>query len=420
MVVWIRNYWLLIGAVVVFDVYISHKVHWAFWKKKGVEKQTKVVEWIDAIIFAVIAATIIRMFFIEAYTIPTSSMEKSLLVGDYLFVSKVSYGPRIPNTPIAFPFAHHTLPLTKTTPAYLEWVKWPFKRLSGLGDVERYNCVVFNFPEGDTVVLERQNESYHQLCRDYGRNNIHKQFNVVVRPVDKKENYIKRCVAIPGDKLQVKHGQLFINDAEQKLYSGMQYKYIIVTNGTRINPKILKRIGVSFEDQERSYISSNQFVLPLQKIMVDKIKKLPNVISITKYENKNDAHAYIWPHNVNFTWNEDNFGPITIPKKGESINLSLTNLPLYQRLITAYEGNDLVVKDSVIYINGNVADTYTFNMDYYWMMGDNRHSSQDSRFWGFVPEDHIVGKALFIWLSLDKDNKFLKKIRWNRFFKFVD
>ncbi|MCK4664843.1 MAG: signal peptidase I [Bacteroidales bacterium] len=416
---WIGNYWLLIGIAVIFDIYITKKVHWAFWKKKGVKKQTKLVEWVDALIFAIIAATLIRMFFIEAYTIPTSSMEKSLLVGDYLFVSKVSYGPRIPNTPIAFPFAHHTMPLTKTTKAYLEWVKWPYKRLAGFGEVKRNDCVVFNFPEGDTVVLQHQERSYYQMCRNYGRENLWNQFDISVRPVDKKENYIKRCVAIPGDTLQIIHGQLYINNAKQKYFQGVQYRYIIETNGTRINPKILKKMDVSLEDQDRAYISNTQYILPLTNENADKIGKFANVISITKLENEKDASNYIFPHDTVYPWNEDNFGQIIIPKKGVTINLDINNLPLYRRLIGLYEHNELKVVDNKIFINGEETDKYTFKMDYYWLMGDNRHSSQDARFWGFVPEDHVVGKAVFIWLSLDKDKKFLGKIRWNRLFRTI-
>jgi signal peptidase I len=417
-VIWVGNYWLLIGTPIFFDLYISKKVHWAFWKKKGVKKQTKVVEWVDALIFAVVAATLIRMFFIEAYTIPTSSMEKSLLVGDYLFVSKVSYGPRIPNTPVAFPFAHHTLPLTKSTPAYLQWVKWPYHRLAGFGEVKRNDAVVFNFPEGDTVAVEHQEQSYYQMVRMIGRENVWNRFNIVVRPKDKKENYIKRCVGVPGDKLEIKHGQLYINNEPQEYFPGQQYRYIILTNGTRLNPRVLKRIGVSYEDQMNSQ-SSNQYFLPLTDEMLEKIESLPNVDTVIKNENQNDAHDYIWPHHPNFKWNEDNFGPILLPQKGVIIPLTIENLPLYERLIRTYEENELKVVDGKIYINGEETNEYAPKLDYYWMMGDNRHSSQDSRFWGFVPEDHIVGKAVFIWLSLDKDKKFLKKIRWNRLFKGI-
>ena len=215
-VLWLGNFWFLLGIPLIFDIYITKLVHWAFWKKKGVEKQTKTVEWIDAIIFAVVAASFIRTFFIEAYTIPTSSMEKTLLVGDYLFVSKVSYGPRLPNTVLAIPFAHHTMPLTKYTPAFLTWIEEPYKRLKGLGKVERNDEVVFNFPEGDTVVLQHQEQSYYEMVRELGRKQVWDNFDIAVRPVDKKENYIKRCVAIAGDTIEVKHGWLYVNGKPQK------------------------------------------------------------------------------------------------------------------------------------------------------------------------------------------------------------
>lgn len=420
-VIWNGNYWWLLVEIAIFDIYITGKVHWAFWKKKGVKKQTRLVEWIDALIFAVIAASFIRTYFIEAFTIPTSSMEKSLLVGDYLFVSKVSYGPRKPVTPVAFPFVHHTLPFTKSAQSFSTVVQWPYERIKGFTKIKNNDVVVFNFPEGDTVVVQHQDQSYYQMCRNYGRKAIWDNFDITVRPVDKRENYIKRCVAIHGDTLRIEHGQVYVNGKAQIKLSEMQYKYLIRTDGTRLNPKILQKIGISMEDMDRSYISNNEYLLPLTELAAGKLKGYSNVISMTRIDNfGQDGSDYIFPHNKNFKWNEDNFGPICIPAKGVTINLDVQNLPLYQRLISLYEGNDLQVVGSKIIINGVETSTYTFKMDYYWMMGDSRHNSQDSRFWGFVPEDHIVGKAAFIWLSLDKDKKFLSKIRWKRFFKGIE
>jgi len=420
-VIWVGNYWLLIGMGVIFDMYITKKVHWAFWKKRGVKKQTKVIEWVDAIIFAVIAATFIRMFFIEAFTIPTSSMEKSLLVGDYLFVSKVSYGPKIPNTPIAFPFAHHTLPLTTSTKSYVEWVKWPYNRLAGLNDINNNDVVVFNFPEGDTVVVGLENPSYYTQVRQQGRRMVWNFHDIIVRPVDKRENYIKRCVGIPGDVIEVKHNQLFVNGKKSQIDDKLQFTYIITTDGTTINPRILRKYDISQEDISSSYISGHEYILPLTNENAEKIRKFANVKSVEKveYPAGRTESGEIFPHSPLYNWSRDNFGPLEIPKKGQTVKLTMKNLPIYERVIDLYEENDLEVKGSKIFINGKEASEYTFKMDYYWMMGDNRHKSQDSRYWGFVPEDHIVGKAIFIWLSLDKDKSFLGKIRWSRMFRSI-
>ncbi len=421
-VIWIGNYWLLFGLPIFFDYHITRKVNWTPWKKRGEKKRSALVEWVDALIFAVVAATLIRMFFIEAYTIPTSSMEKSLLIGDYLFVSKVSYGPKLPNTPISFPFAHHTLPLTKNTKSYVEWIKRPYKRLAGFGDIKRDDVVVFNYPEGDTVIVQFQsNRSYYSVIREIGRERTLREYDIVVRPVDKRENYIKRCVAIPGDTLQVVRGQLVVNGQKQKDIPGRQYTHIIRTNGTAINTRILDDLNIAKDDRFFNP-AGGIYEMPLTSEAYEKIRQLKNVHSVLKYENTNPTMMTkaIFPHAPEYSWTEDNFGPIWVPKKGETIDIDTKNLPLFHRIIETYEGNKLQVKDSVIYINDAPASTYTFKMDYYFMMGDNRHNSADSRFWGFVPEDHIVGKASFIWLSLDKDKRFPANIRWNRAFKGIN
>lgn len=444
-VIWIKNLWFLFGLIIIFDYHITKKVNWTFWKKRDEPKaKNALIEWIDALIFAVIAATLIRMFFIEAYKIPTSSMEKTLLVGDHLFVSKVSYGPKLPNTPISFPFAHHTLPLTSDKKSYVEWIKNPYKRIAGFGDVKRNDIVVFNFPTGDTVVLEMQNQDYYSLVRQYADelkrrdiqmgnsikpfNNYKKvarkyfweQFNITVRPVDKRENYIKRCVAIPGDSLLIEHGQVYVNGEKQPHFEKMQYDYFVKTQGKEINSKHFERLDIAVDDR-RFISSSSMYELPLTKENVKNLKDFPMVTSVTKYENTNInmANISIFPFSADYPWTEDNFGPLYIPQKGVTVDLNIDVLPLYKRIIETYENNDLKVDGDKIYINGELANTYTFNMDYYFMMGDNRHNSADSRYWGFVPEDHIVGKAVFIWLSLDKDKSFLGKVRWNRMFSVI-
>jgi len=353
----------------------------------GAAKKGTAREWTDAIIFAIIAATVIRMFFIEAFTIPTPSMEKSLLVGDFLFVSKVSYGARIPNTPLSFPFAHHTLPLS-TSKSYLEWIKLPYHRLPGFGEIKNNDVVVFNYPMED------------------------------FRPVDKRENYIKRCVGIPGDKLQVIDKILYINGEPAELPVEMQYSYHVRTEGSPLNRQKLEKLNIT----EGGLISNQgDYRLSLTPSSKEKLKGYSNVKSIEPISEPKDVRSnVIFPSDARYNFNKDQFGPIVIPKFGETIDLSLENLSFYKRLITIYEGNTLAISGEDIMINGAVATSYTFKMDYYFMMGDNRDNSADSRFWGFVPEDHIVGKAVFIWFSIDKAKSWFSKIRWSRLFSGIE
>ncbi len=459
--IWIGNYFLLLGLPIVFDLYYSKKVNWTFWKPRDPAKNTFVTEWVDAIIFAVVAASIIRMFLIEAFTIPTSSMEKSMLVGDYLFVSKYHYGPKLPNTPLSFPFVHHTLPLTKQTPSYLEWIKMPYKRLAGLEPVKRNDIVVFNFPEGDTVCANLQAASYYSLVRQisenyamqtntpYNENFGRKQLldneiygKILVRPVDKKENYIKRCVGVPGDSIKIIDGQMYINGKAQEHFDDMQYNYYLATDGQSINSKFVEKYGISQEDlagaqrfmaspadldfvrnhpQLSQFNTANLFMLPLTQDKVDRIKKNPFIKAIVKsIKPQGQYNSGVFPHTPKlYAWNEDNFGSLYIPKAGDTTPLNKTTLPLYKRIIQVYEKNDLKVVGDNIYINGELATTYTFKMNYYWLMGDNRHNSADSRFWGYVPEDHVVGKALMIWFSSDKDQSFPSNIRWDRILTMI-
>ncbi|MCI5057697.1 MAG: S26 family signal peptidase [Flavobacteriales bacterium] len=439
---------------------IGHILKFIFGGKKKSKKTvqtTSIKEWGDAIIFAIIAASIIRGYTLEAFTIPTSSMEKTLLKGDFLFVSKLHYGARIPNTPLSFPFAHHTLPseikignfkvplpIPEHTKSYLEWLKIDYMRLPKFQEVKRNDIVVFNFPEGDTVFVKSQSQSYYQILRanaDYQmkrdaritsenqalnltRNSLLEREEYTVRPVDKKENYIKRCVAIPGDVLEIKNGILHINGEKAMIPKDFQYKYMVSTNRPLNKSNIKKKYNINPDDYNN--IGANSYKFPLTLESRDQLLKSSSVTSVSPDIQKSGAYSNegnfsrIFPHSTNYPWTEDNFGPLTIPKKGETVDLNLDNLAIYRRIISVYEKNDLVISDNKIFINGEAADTYTFKMDYYWLMGDSRHNSLDSRFWGFVPEDHVVGKAVFLWLSLDPDLTFSEgKIRWNRLFSVI-
>ncbi len=418
------------GAAVIFPFFylpylgLSPNEKYIEADKRKKVKKTWIREWVDAIIFAVIAATIIRTFLVEAYTIPTSSMEKSLLRGDFLFVSKISYGPKVPNTPLSFPFVHHTMPLSKDRKSFVEWIKLPYFRFPGYAKIKNNDVVVFNYPEGDTVsTLFQSNLSYYRIIKEVGRETVLRNpgryGNIIYRPVDKRENYIKRCIGIPGDSLQIINQDVFINGRKLDFPPNGQFKYI-VDAPKGINKKFRDEIDISDED----YViwERDQFhELPLSVKAASELKKRPSINMVEKsVERAGNWSPDLFPFDSLYPWNIDNYGPIYIPKKGTTINLSMQNISLYERLIDVYEDNDLKITGNQIIINGQPASSYTFKMDYYWMMGDNRHNSADSRFWGFVPEDHIVGKASFVWLSLDPEKSLFEgKIRWGKLFRII-
>lgn len=370
------------------------------------KKKSKSREWLDAAIFAIIAATIIRTFFFEAYTIPTPSMEKTLLVHDFLFVNKLAYGPRTPMTPLGIPFTLSTVPVLNMR-SYLTWPHFGYHRLPGFSHLKRGDVVVFNFPDGDSVLKEQPEADYYAMVRAYGRQYIDNNFTIVTRPIDREENYIKRCVGIPGDTLQVINGFVYINGKLENIPPHSEKYYWVQTNGNVFNPERLQELGIKPARSVDPSTSSYEFNLtPGDSAALSKF-------TIVKSIQRNLAMGVdptVFPQDsVHFKWNADQYGPIWIPRKGGTVQLTTSNIALYQRIIQVYEHNKFEIKDGRFYINGQPTDHYTFKMNYYWMMGDNRDDSEDSRFWGFVPEDHVVGKAWFIWMSYDDHG-----IRWRR------
>ena len=466
--IWVKSWLGLIVVPFIFDIYISKKIPWGFWKKSENPAVRSVMSWVDAIVFALVAVYFVNIYVFQNYQIPSSSLEKSLLVGDYLYVSKLSYGPRVPNTPLSMPLAQHTLPLVNTK-SYIEWPQWDYKRVPGLGKVKRNDIVVFNFPAGDTVATNFQQTDFYTLAYNEGqrlypnpvnmdsltrkqqrtvydlyynagrnliRSNPKMYGDIVVRPVDRRENYVKRCVGLPGDTLEIKDAQVYIDGKPLENPEEMQLNYFVQTTGPYITEDMFRELGISKDDQT---LISNEgllmemgmthrdaqgrlapaYDLPLTKKMHETLSANKKLVSSIVMEPEIFS-GQMYPLNLYTKWDRNNYGPIWIPKKGATIKLTEDNLPIYERPIRAYEGNTLEVKEDGIYINGKKTDEYTFKMDYYWMMGDNRHNSADARSWGFVPEDHVVGKPIVVWLSLDKDRGWFDgKIRWNRIFKWV-
>ena len=453
---WVDAWWGFFVVPFIFDAYVTRFIPWTWWKEAENPLVRMVMGWVDALVFALVAVYFVNIYFFQNYTIPSSSLEKSLLVGDYLFVSKMTYGPRVPQTPLHMPLCQHTLPQVFGLgggKSYIEWPRWEYKRVFPK-PVQLNDIVVFNYPAGDTIcttipyqtefytmcylfgrqlyhqevgglplmdsltVLQKRQafETYYRLGRSYIEQNSDQFGRIDSRPVDRRENYVKRCVGLPGQTLQIKDRVVYLDGQVNPDAQNVQYNYQVQLSG-QLPKELVRQLGISQDDLDDFYRSG---IVPLTAAARDLLasqKELVTSIEIIKNDNTD-----LYPLNGNYGWTCDNYGPIWIPKKGESIALTLDNLPIYERPIRVYEGNDLAVTpEGRILINGQEASEYTFQMDYYWMQGDNRHNSADSRFWGFVPEDHIVGKPLVIWLSVDKDRSlFDGYIRWNRLFRLVD
>lgn len=421
-VAWLGNWWVSLFIFLLFDIYITGYIPFTWWKNSKNKAVKSVMSWVDAIVYALILVYFVFAFVGQNYQIPSSSLEKTLLTGDYLWVNKMAYGPRVPMTPIHFPLVQNTFPIINTK-SYIDNPQWEYHRLKGMGNVESGDIVVFNFPAGDTVALNVQNPDYYSLVKQFGRDAIYgnkETFGeVIYRPVDRRENYVKRCVGLPGETLEITDGTIFIDGQEQKQPENVQFNYFFqMKNGRIFTDAEWEDLGVSIEDRHVSYNNPSIFYAPLTPEMVNKLKHNPDLTFIERYKPEADDYLYPFDKSKEWGWSMDNYGPIRIPKKGDTIELNDSTWSLYGRCIRNYEFNNAELRGNTVFIDGKPAKDYTFKMDYYFMMGDNRHNSLDSRFWGFVPEDHIVGKPMFVLISFDKDKSlFNGGIRWNRIFK---
>lgn len=459
-VVWLNNYWVLLVYPLLFDIYITLYIPWNWWKKSENKTVRTVMSWVDSIVYALILVYFIFAFVGQNYKIPSSSLEKTLLVGDYLWVNKMCYGPRVPQTPLHFPLVQNTFPIINTK-SYFDKPQFAYHRLKGVRNIERNDIVVFNYPAGDTIVFNVQNPDYYTICykigedllaqnplsdknflekgsyeygqrclavgREYVKLEKERFGEVIYRPVDRRENYVKRAIGLPGDYMKIVDNVFYINGKPLEEPENVQFNYFIRTDGTQITDIVWEEAGVSIADrnyqpQNIDYYGKQNLVyaVPLTYSMVKYFEALPYVEEVEPVPAMEVLPVY--PIMKDYGWTRANYAAnldkgIWIPKKGYSLELNMYNLPIYERAIKNYEGNDLQVRDGKIYINGEETTRYKFKMDYYWMVGDNRDNSADSRYWGFVPEDHIVGTPMFVIISIDGDKGFFSGFRWDRMFK---
>lgn len=439
-VIWLGNPWVLLLLPLLFDIYITGYIPFTWWKKSKSKVTRTVMSWVDAIVYALILVYLVFTFVGQNYEIPSSSLEKSLLVGDYLWVNKMAYGPRVPMTPLHFPLVQNTFPVINTK-SYIEWPQWRYHRLKGLGNIKTGDIVVFNFPAGDTVATKMQNPDFYTLVKYFGRdvvvNNPGQFGEIVYRPVDRRENYVKRAVGLPGETLKIVNGDIFINGKKQPQPTNVQFNYLFQTVRP-LTDADWERYKISRDDVAQALVqpdpaeavnwtqagfdlsalsASPIYHLPLTAKAVEELKKSGLLKALVR--EPAPAGEFLFPDGLSENWTRQDYGPVMIPRKGMTVRLTPENWPMYERVIRNYEYHtDSYVKDGRVYIDGKPADSYTFEMDYYFMMGDNRDCSLDSRYWGFVPEDHIVGKPMRVLISFDKDKSlFNGGIRWNRILK---
>ena len=457
--IWVGSWIGILLIPILYDALVTRFIKWDWWKQLKNKFLYQIMSWVDPIVFALVAVYFVNIYIFQNYAIPTSSLEKSLLIGDHLYVSKVAYGPRKPMTPLTMPLTQNTFP--GGAKSYFDKPQWPYERVKGFGKIKQNEIVVFNYPAGDSLVsnprynqnydyylnliyptgkqiymqthgavdmdslstLEQRQifDSYYAAGQRYISQNENEFGKIMSRPVDRRENYVKRCVGLPGQTLEIKDGIIYIDGVASRQPENAQVNYI-VTLQRHIPQALREKLGLNYEDLPESH-KPGTYLIPLTNQSRDLLASQKEIVSdIRRYTPSQRESEWLFPQNMNKKWTIDNYGPIWIPARGETVEITLENLPLYERIIKVYEGNELEVKrDGTILINGEKANSYTFKMDYYWMMGDNRHNSLDSRCWGYVPEDHIVGRPVFIWLSLNKDKNWGQKgkIRWNRLFRPV-